>query len=118
MKYRDNTLLNPNDINGTLQYLWNKSAQQPGLHLTKKAANIRKLELIATVEYPPRNQDEESDEWGLQMQANTEFQSIRKRKSNQILSDDEDSHDSLRMPPPKSISNYPHFIDIFTDFCS
>lgn len=110
MKYKDNTLLNPNDTSGTLQHLWNKSAQQPGLHLSKRAATIWRLELIAIVEYPPRNkEDEDSNNWGSQLKAcGTTFQFLHKRKLSQALSDSKDDLDSVRMPPPKSIFNYFH----------
>ena len=76
--------------------------------MSKRAATTRRLELIAVVEYPPRNQDDEksNNDWGSQLKGGTAFRSLQKWKSSQVLTDSEDDEDSRLMPPPaKSMLN-------------
>lgn len=102
-------MLNPNDTGGTLELLWNRTVRQSGIHLTKKAETTHRLDLIATVEYPRESLDGSSDSWALNptnIQLSSKFRSLRKCRSSQILSDEEEEFDAQLMPPPKSQSHF------------
>lgn len=62
LKHPENTALDPKDTISTVEHLWNQIIRQSGFHLTKKAKNTRRLELIAVVEYPLQKTNE-PDGW-------------------------------------------------------
>ena len=47
---------------GTLAELWKRASETPGLHISAKNIKVRKLELLATINYPPKQQVSTHDE--------------------------------------------------------